>query len=361
MWIVAPILFFLAFVARIDLFATGSLYSSTEVWASNTIVAALGFWAAVAVSARVMKASSWESRFVAVGAAIAVPAALVGAVELVAPVTPAAATAPACAGAPVAGAPFRATTPSNGMNARSGPDTNYPQVQRFAGDCTLAFDGYCIGEPSDDLVLRNYPDQRWLIVHRPWQTWPWKHLPWGNPPYTFVAASKVQSQSAEIRLGAKPAAVCAQLGGWTPPRRVSLRTGSSHGVVHIGATAEGSVLIGLSIMSSKSPDDGSDPIFSLTDPAPKRADASGVITALWYAQAMTGPSIGRPTTLTLVASVCLGPAVPDPGNYAVKQFAWTGAALKPLADAAPSTAEGTAQRLQAAACRVAPDYPKAAP
>jgi hypothetical protein len=275
-------------------------------------------------------------------------------------VTPHTATAPACAGASVAGGAFLATTPAKGINARSGPDTNYPQVQRFAGNCTLSFDGYCIGEPADDITLTAYPDQRWLILHRPWQSWPWRHMPWGDPPYAFMAAGDVQSQSAESKLGSAPDKACPRLGGWRAPSRVSLTATLTTGVVGIRATAPGAEIIGLSIMSSQPPANGGDAIFPLTNPAPKRTDASGSITATWNAQTITGPAIGHPATLTLVASACLGPAVPDPGNYILKQFSWNGTIVTPTTTL-PKLTKSTAQRAQAAACRIAPDYPKASP
>jgi hypothetical protein len=84
--------------------------------------------------------------------------------ELLAPNTPVAAEASACAGTPVYGAAFFAKTQVNGVNARSGPGVEYPQVKRYRGNCTLGFDGYCIGRAVPDFVLHT-PDQRWLIVH----------------------------------------------------------------------------------------------------------------------------------------------------------------------------------------------------
>ena len=359
--LIPVVLFMLAFGARLDLFLTGSLYSQSAVLASDAILAALGFWMATAIAARLLKSSSWDARLVAVGAAIGIPAALIGLVELVAPVTPATATSPACDGASVAGAPFLATTPPGGVNARSGPDTTYPQVQRFAGNCTLAFDGYCVGEPTDDLVTKEYPDQRWLILHRPWQSWPWDHMSWGNPAYTFIAAGKVQSQSPENALGTNPAKVCSRLGGWEPPRHVALAATIAKGVASIQANAAGAEIIGLSIMSSQQPTIGTDAIFPLTNPAPKRTDAAGAITATWNAETVTGPAIGRPATLTLLASVCLGPAVADPGNYAIWQVIWNGKMIAQAATAPHSVTQAEAQRLQTTACRIAPDYPKSSP
>ncbi len=357
----ASLLFLIAFGARIDLFVTGSLYGSTYVWAADAIVAALGFWMTTTIVSSSSSAnSSWEARLTTIGVAVAIPASLLGAVELAAPVTPHTATAPACAGASVAGGRFLATTPAKGINARSGPDTSYPQVQRFAGNCTLSFDGYCIGEPADDITLTAYPDQRWLILHRPWQSWPWRHMPWGDPHYAFMAAAEVQSQSAESALGPAPDRQCSRHGGWRAPNQISLTATLTNGVASIRATAPRAEIIGLSIMTSQPLANGSDPIFPFTNPAPKRTDSSGSIPAVWYPQTVTGPAVGRPATLTLVASVCLGPAVPDPGNYALQQFSWNGKTVTSAATPSKLTRD-IAQRVQAAACRVAPDYPKGSP
>lgn len=350
---------------RFDLFATGSLYSPTDVWAADIITAALVFLSMILFLAQPgspanQTGMSWERRLTTVGIAIAVPVGLVGAVQLAAPSTPHSATAPACAGASVAGGTFLATTPSTGINARSGPDTSYPQVGRFAANCTLSFDGYCIGEPTDDLLISKDPDQRWLILHRAWQTWPWDHMPWGHSPYAFVAAGKVQSQSSESVLGSRPDPICSRLGGWQPPQHIALATTLTNGVVTVKADAVGAELIGVSLMSSRPPANGTGSIFYLTDPAPKRTDRSGAITATWNATSATGQAIGHyPATFTVVAAVCIGPAVPYHNDYADRQYSWNGEILSPTTSS--SLSSGIAERLQEEACRIAPDYPKKEP
>jgi hypothetical protein len=349
---------------RFDLFFTGNLYSSTDVWAADAITAVLVFLAMTIFLAHTTApagaGASWERRLAAAGVAVAVPVGLIGAVQLAAPSTPHAATAPACAGASVADGAFLATTPATGINARSGPDTSYPQVRRFAASCTLSFDGYCIGEPTDDLLITGDPDQRWLILHRPWETWPWDHMPWAKQAPVFVAAGKVQSQSAESALGTQPDPECAQHGGWSPPKPLALATAFTKGVVTAHATAIGAELIGISVESSRHPQDGSDAIFHLANPAPLRTDTTSSIIATWNAETITGKAIGPyAATFTLMASVCLAPAVPDPRDYAVSRFAWNGQTVTPLANNSPSVSNE--KRLQTEACRVAPDYPKAEP
>jgi hypothetical protein len=360
---------------RYDLFRTGSLYSTTAVWAADVVTAALVLLAftiflapprtkrkkgEIEAGTQKRTEASWESQVATLGVAIALPAGLIGAVQLAAPTTPHAATAPGCAGASVAGGHFLATTSSVGSNARSGPATSYPQVRRFSANCTLAFDGYCIGEPTDDLIVKDGPDQRWLILHRPWESWPWNQMFWAHQEYAFVAAGKVQSQSPESKLGDQPDPQCPSHGGWQRPKPLKLTTSLAKGVVTARATAVGADLIGISIMSTRHPEDGSDTIFYLTNPEPKRTDPQGSITATWNAETLTGKAIGaHRATFTLIASVCLAPAVPAPDNYAVGRFAWNGKAVSSLSNTSTVVPEKT--RVLAEACRVAPDYPNKAP
>ena|ERR1700691_52341 len=117
--------------------------------------------------------------------------------ELLAPNTPVAAALPACGGTPVYGARYFAKTQENGVNARSGPGVEYPQVNRYGSNCTLGFDGYCVGRSVPDYILGT-PDQRWLIVHDRKQ---------------LIAAGVVLSESAESALGSKPSSECQELGG----------------------------------------------------------------------------------------------------------------------------------------------------
>lgn len=143
--------------------------------------------------------------------------------------------------------------------------------------------------------------------------------------------------------------------------RVKFTAVIANGVVVIRATAVGAEIIGLSIMSSQKPLDGSDAFLPLTNPAPKRTDSSGSISARWNAQTVTGPAVGGAATLTLLASVCLGPAVADLGNYEILQFPWNGKAVASLPPTPHAITQADAQRLQTTACRIAPDYPKATP
>lgn len=152
--------------------------------------------------------------------------------ELLAPNTPVAATAPACAGTPVYGAKFFAKTQANGANARSGPGVEYPQVRRYGGDCTLGFDGYCIGRAVPDFVLHT-PDQRWLIVHE---------------QNDMVASAVVLSESAESALGTAPSPRCKALGGLPEPTKI---TEFSYNPLsgQISSIAPGAVAVGYGMAS----------------------------------------------------------------------------------------------------------------
>lgn len=152
--------------------------------------------------------------------------------ELLAPNTPVAAAAPACDGTPVYGAAFFAKTQVNGANARSGPGVEYPQVRRYGGDCTLGFDGYCIGREVPDFILHT-PDQRWLIVH---------------DQNDLVASGVVLSESAESALGSTPSPRCKELGGLPEPTKITkfIYDPSSK---QISSVAPGAVAVGYGMAS----------------------------------------------------------------------------------------------------------------
>jgi hypothetical protein len=123
----------------------------------------------------------------------------------------------------------------NGANARSGPGVEYPQVKRYGGNCTLGFDGYCIGREVPDFVLHT-PDQRWLIVH---------------DQNDMVASAVVLSESAESALGTTPSPRCKKLGGLLEPTKITrFFYDTSSG--QISSVAPGAVAVGYG-MASASP------------------------------------------------------------------------------------------------------------
>ncbi len=106
------------------------------------------------------------SRANAIAAFIAVPVAAVSAVGLIAPTVPRQLDLAGCDGVPVNGAAMTARTGSQGLNAREGPGTVYPLTGRFADECAVGVDGFCIGEPVQDSQVP-LPDVRWYrLRHR---------------------------------------------------------------------------------------------------------------------------------------------------------------------------------------------------
>lgn len=195
--------------ARYVLFSKGILYGEETARMASLMVAGV-IVAAGYVPLRVLRGSD-EARDVPRETIAATVAAVLGLAttgyavsQLLAPNTPVAATTAACSGVPVYGATFFAKTESNGVNARSGPGREYQQVNRYEGNCTLGFDGYCIGRAEPDFILHT-PDQRWLLVHNRDQ---------------LVASAVVLSESPESALGNSPSPKCAKLGGLPQPAKI---------------------------------------------------------------------------------------------------------------------------------------------
>lgn len=291
----------LAVLARYFLFAEGILYGQAAAKMASLTVAgviiAAGFvplWMLRSSDGPDAEAAGKETITATVAAILGIATAAYGVSELLAPNTPVQAAAPACAGAPVYGAQFFATTPSRGANARRGPGREYQQVSRYSGNCTLGFDGYCIGPPEPDLVLGT-PDQRWLIVHRRLQ---------------FVAAGVVQSQTAESALGAHPKGECAKLGGVPQPNLVeqlnyNIRSGT------LTAIAPGAVAVGYGLATVSQHNRS------------YKALALGVLPD--FSAHLASSSVGNDMQLTngdvwLVAAICLADNVPIPTSLRAEQL-----------------------------------------
>ena len=217
--------------------------------------------------------------------------------ELLAPNTPVAVAAPACDGTPVYGAVFFAKTQANGANARSGPGVEYPQANRYGGNCTLGFDGYCIGRAVPDFVLKT-PDQRWLIVHE---------------RNELVASGVVLSESAESALGATPSPKCKKLGGLPEPTNITqFSYDPSSG--QLSSVAPGAVAVGYG-MASVSPNNrtyqvialGTGPGFEAKLKSSTIVNEISVIHGVW-----------------LGAAVCLADNVPVVGSLRVQLLTFRG-------------------------------------
>jgi hypothetical protein len=227
-----------AVAARYVLFSKGILYGEAAARMASLVVAGVILAAGYLPLRRLRKkddpGQDVPSETIAATLAGVLGLALTGYAvsQLLAPNTPVAAASPACGGTPVYGAAFFAKTQPDGVNARKGPGIQYPQVNRYGGNCTLGFDGYCIGPSVPDFVLGT-PDQRWLIVHDRSQ---------------LVASAVVLSQSPESALGSTPSPRCKELGGLPQPDHISqFRYDTATGQLH--ALAPGAVAVGYGLAS----------------------------------------------------------------------------------------------------------------
>lgn len=253
-WIASAFMTVAAIVVRLWLFNSGILFGELDAgWADLGITALI-----------IITAWRWIKWFVAkqgssshsgsaapdfgvsisvLAAALSVVAIAYGVVKLV-PTTPQAAAETACRGTPVQGGQFLGQTRSDGVNARAGAGTAFEQNNRFAGNCTLSFDGFCIGDPVPNEIT-DIADTRWLILHR--------------HPDQLVSAANIRSQSPDALLGPSPAPECSRLGGLAPPGKVAGFTISKltpeeakkHGLgipsVMLTATARSAALMGYGI------------------------------------------------------------------------------------------------------------------
>ncbi len=201
-----------AVIVRVILFSRGILYGESTAKMASLAVAAIVVTAGAVImkilqSGRTASGTEQSAGSIASSLATLIGLALTAysAAELLAPNTPVAASAPACPGTPVYGARFFAQTTDLGVNARSGPGRVYAPVSRYASNCTLGFDGYCIGSIEPDSRLKT-PDDRWLIVH--------------GRSGQLISSAVVLSQSPERDLGQNPSGLCRQLGGLPLPQTI---------------------------------------------------------------------------------------------------------------------------------------------
>ncbi|GAA1855957.1 hypothetical protein [Actinomadura bangladeshensis] len=100
------------------------------------------------------QAAAADSALVTITAVLGLATTAYAVGELVAPNTPVAVAQAACSGVPFYGARYFAVTSKGvGANSRRGPGREYQQVKKYRGDCTLGFDGYCVGAPEEDLFI----------------------------------------------------------------------------------------------------------------------------------------------------------------------------------------------------------------
>jgi hypothetical protein len=332
---------------RYVLFATGTLYTAEEAQWSNWIVAAVATLIAV-VAIHSQSHASTADRIALLSGLAAIVAGVIGVGSLLAPTTPRDATAPACVGAAVAGGDFLATTVATGANARSGPDESYPQTRRFAANCTLSFDAYCIGQPEKDLLFGkkeygNLEDQRWLVLHR---STIGTLLGREDRHPTFVASGVVQSQSPESDLGSTPAKKCDKYGGWERPQQISfVARRARDGSIRLKARGQNTILIGFGIVNVGRT--GGNEIHRLsTEQRPQRVTGGGPATATIPADSAVGP--WGPTLV--VASACLAPNVEVTDDYDVWEIRDAGGGRLAVGRAKDKLPEAQRPRAVTAAC-----------
>jgi hypothetical protein len=243
---------------------------------------------AVGIAVFIIGISGLTTVVAALGAAVGLTAGF----QLLVPITPAVQAAGPCSGARLARADFLATTSPIGVNARAGPGRSYSPTVRFGGDCTLAFVGFCYGEPTlDEFILDRFRvyDTRWLA------------LPKGQG---YIASGVLKAQRAEASLHLLQDCPV----GTTPPERpvLSRVATPATGDVVLNATASNAFTVGFATLAET----GSAPP-ALRRVALATAPVGGAFTATWSTatQATVGGGNGVGEVL-LVSVVCAAAEVP---------------------------------------------------
>jgi hypothetical protein len=338
-WVaVAIVAALVALILRIVLFQSERLYGRTAEFYANLGLAALVGVAVLVTARRLAKPDSQSgdksaaSTLGVTGAAIGLPAAAIAAIQLLIPATDYDAAEPACAGVPILNAPFLAQTINGGVNARAGAAVGYEQRNRFAGGCTLGFDGYCIGEPIPE-KRSELEDTRWYIVH--------------GKDY-LVSAAKVLDQSPTSKLSSEPDPACeTKYGGIRAPGELSFTPALNDGVtVGLKTHADRASLVGYAVYS-ESPRSGVYG-YSLVGLVSEEPDFVGT----WNA-ASAGPELRKGSGhIQLAAAVCLAADVPY-GDPAVYDATFRGNKVVTLKEAADIDEEH-ADRLRRTACSGSP-------
>jgi hypothetical protein len=295
-------LIMLTVAARYFLFAEGYLYGEATAKMASLAVAGIiivaGFLPLKMLGPTKKSGESQKPSETSTESIAAVLAAILGLAltaysvsELLAPNTPVAASVAACSGTPVYGARYFAKTQPIGANARSGVGVQYPQLTRFGGNCTLGFDGYCVGPPVPDYILST-PDQRWLIV---------------RDRSELVAAGVVLAESPESDLGDQPSPQCKKLGGLAQPSiisKFSYNTASGQ----LSAIAPGAYMVG----------------YGMAEIKPRRYQTVALSDASRFADNLSSATISNEMIgngkIWLGAVICLAYNVPVTGSLQVRQL-----------------------------------------
>ncbi|WP_169742105.1 hypothetical protein [Phycicoccus jejuensis] len=206
----------------------------------------------------------------------------------------------------------------------------YPLTGRFADECAVGVDGFCIGEPVQDSQIP-LPDVRWYrLRHRD----------------DYVAAAKLFALSPERELGAKPEDSCPAFARTAKLARAPVTKRLKDGTLGIEAAPQGTPMVGFALAPVPNPP-GEPPVEQLGR-SPRTAENGTVRIRL-------NPKVGlsRGLEAELVAVVaCLAPSAPSRQGSVVLRVDLSSGQVTP---ASPSS--DLLQRLQFAACRVDPNLP----
>ncbi len=288
----------------------------------------------LAISARASLGSSGatpDQRITLVAGLLALPVASVALVQLAGPQAPKQAGAPTCEGSAVAGSRLQARTGQFGLNARGGPGTTYLPEGRFDAGCVVGVDGYCVGEPVQDVVVP-LPDVRWLRL---------RHSD------RYVAAGTLFALSPEAALGGRPEPDCPEN---LPDPALAAAPKISRpdpDTLLIEARPLRTGLVGLGLYY-----EGSSPQrLEQLGRTPKLVHTSGPAFARL---SLTPTRASSPGSRHLILAVvpCLAPVVPSHDNEHMLRIDLTTGRATAFAD--PERLGELRDRLRQAACRVDP-------
>jgi hypothetical protein len=321
--IIAGAVALMCLVLRVVLFLTGILFGDQMALVSNLVTAgAIGTAALLAARYWLSGSSEHEpgAMFTLAAAGLTFATAVVAVAQGVAPATPTTAASPSCQGVPVLGARFFAQTGPAGVNARSGPGTGYPQVDRFSGNCTLGFDGFCIGEAIPTATGTDSIDTRWLIVHQRDE---------------LVSAAKVLPQTNQAVFGTTPNLRCAALGGYPSPGPITFTPTTADNAITLTAASRGARLVGYAVRLQLPAAYGYP--LSLIKVKINPPD----FTATYDYASDVADLPGHTGIIQIVASVCIAPDIPtgQPSLHQASFDAGTLTSLRPtrLPDAGDTT------------------------
>ncbi|MFJ8815230.1 hypothetical protein [Amycolatopsis thermoflava] len=321
-------------VVRIWLLGDGEVYGA-GVGDFNAAMAACVVLGAICVYHGVVKQTAAPQGAVALlSGLVAIGTGAFATAQYFFPETPRQAAAPACHNAPLEGAGFYVQTTEQGVNTRSGPGRQFEQTGRFPASCTVGVDGYCLGEPLDDLTLPPHlPDRRWLRVH--------------GLPSQYIPAAFVGFQGGEGPLG-DPDASCADHGGLPagPPVAALSLANTGPATMTMRAGAPGAYLVGYAATPT-------DQVTHTFVQLGQSRDRSG-FPVTWNVGDVNPFPQGTDGEVWIAAAVCFAGNAPQAGSVRVARVPVSGgAAVQATLDTDNVTAEVRRQLEQAACARSA--------